>query len=102
MGLVLCPSCGRHVKPHEACCPFCAAAIAPVCRGPGAIAFALALGVGALAGCAYGPPPAEDAGPDATAMVDAAYGPPPPDAQPTVDVLPAFDAAYGPPPPDAD
>jgi hypothetical protein len=91
--LVVCGSCGRHVKVSESRCPFCAVPS----RGRAVLA-AAALGVGlSLAACgsnsAYGPPP-YDGG-----LLDAAYGPPPWDGG-------LLDVAYGPPPydggPDAD
>lgn len=90
--LVVCEGCRRHVKEHDAACPFCKRGLP---RAGLAIAAAVAVSVSMAAACgtaAYGPPPgydggdntpdaAKDAGGDAPdgGMMMGAYGPPPPD-----------------------
>jgi len=63
--LIVCEGCKRHVKEHDAECPFCKRRLPVPLLAVGAFAASIAL---AACGSAYGPPPDN---------FDAAYGPPP-------------------------
>jgi len=105
--LVVCPGCQRHVKEHDARCPFCHRVIttAPSAARTVALVGAVAVGVGlSFAACGGQTAPADggaDAGVDADGGMVVMYGPAPFDA--SVDAGTDADGglvvAYGPPPP---
>lgn len=77
MGLIVCPSCRRHIRTEEKACPFCTpAAVA----GGIAIAAMLALaGCGSKAPAAQAPPPSNEIGAGTQPDAGVDQPPPPPD-----------------------
>lgn len=103
--LVVCPGCQRHVKEHDARCPFCHHANAPSAARAVALVGAVAVGVGlSFAACGGQTAPADggaDAGVDADGGMVVMYGPAPFDASADADADAdgGLVVAYGPPPP---
>ena len=89
--LVMCRACARHIRSHEASCPFCRAPAAPSAaalspapsprrlRGEARLSRAALVlaGLGALEGCGKTPAGAPDAAPDAELVAAPPYGAPP-------------------------